>query len=69
MNICLHLVTACFLSLFLANVCKGAADGDYIDVHNPYGYITCVGGQTFRKNCSPGMKWDNISKSCVRQFK
>ncbi|XP_078345977.1 uncharacterized protein LOC144631419 [Oculina patagonica] len=52
-----------------ANVCKGEPDGHYIDAHNPYGYITCLGGQTYRRNCAPGLMWDNNKKSCVRQFK
>ncbi|KAJ7340421.1 Endochitinase 1 [Desmophyllum pertusum] len=52
-----------------ANVCDGEPDGDYIDAHNPYSYITCLGGQTYRKNCPPGKMWDNNSKSCAWQLK
>ncbi|XP_022784106.1 uncharacterized protein LOC111324741 isoform X2 [Stylophora pistillata] len=51
------------------NLCAGVADGDYADIHNPYGYITCRGGQTIRKICPPGKMWDTETKSCVMQLK
>ncbi|XP_058964151.2 uncharacterized protein [Pocillopora verrucosa] len=53
----------------IGNVCTGVPDGDYADIHNPYGYITCQGGHTIRKNCPPGKMWDTETKSCVMQLK
>ena len=58
-----------FAISILGNVCTGVPDGDYADIHNPYGYITCQGGHTIRKNCPPGKMWDTETKSCVMQLK
>ncbi|XP_078347888.1 uncharacterized protein LOC144632995 [Oculina patagonica] len=44
--------------------CKGKQDGDYADPSNPAGYISCSGGITYRRPCTPGLVWNAEKKIC-----
>lgn len=44
--------------------CKGKEDGLYADPNNPAGFIQCVGGETYYKDCPDGLVWNDEIKNC-----
>ena len=49
---------------FTTDFCEDKEDGDYADPNNPEGYITCLRGIAYPKDCAADLVWNDDLKVC-----